>query len=257
MIYWENVHSTYRVARSMIRIRLVEWGFGGWNVQYAFLGNNFVRPDCKVMSRVGGLDGFESTEMDGFAPRRVSIDGIQVEEFTSGDMRDLSGVGGGDQGRLSRGGGGRGRSGNGVGVEEGNTIQHALLVCHPCNEEVEEEVDEVVEEEVFARTESYIYDDEDEWERLYKCTQKGCRYKAKKRTHLKKHLAHVHDIGVVWHQCMQDGCEYKAKESSTLKLHLAYVHDIGVVWHKCTQDGCEYKAKQRSSIKQHTSRHHA
>ena len=126
------------------------------------------------MSRVGGLDGFESTEMDEFAPRRVSNDGIQLEEFTSGDMRDLRWVGGGDQDRLSRGGGGRGGSGNGVAVQEGNTIQHALLVCHPCNEEVEE-VHEVVEEEVFAGTGSYRYDDE-EGERSYKCTQKGCGY---------------------------------------------------------------------------------
>ena len=65
-------------------------------------------------------------------------------------MRDIIGGEGGEQGTSSTGDEGFCGSGNGVVVEEGNTIQHALLVCHPCNEEVEEEVDEVVEEEVFA-----------------------------------------------------------------------------------------------------------
>jgi hypothetical protein len=94
----------------------------------------------------------------------------------------------------------------------------------------------------------------------FKCTQEGCQYKAKQRgtsraTSLKSHLAHVHDIGVVWHQCMLEGCDYKAKERGTLRQHLANVHDIGVVWFKCTQEGCEHKAKQRSNLKTHMNTH--
>ena len=50
---------------------------------------------------------------------------------------------------------------------------------------------------------------------------------------LKRHLASVHDIGVVWHQCGQ--CDMRFKHASNLKRHLANAHDVGVVWHQCDQ----------------------
>ena len=63
----------------------------------------------------------------------------------------------------------------------------------------------------------------------------------------------------MWHKCTQDGCECKAKERATLNKHLAHIHDIGVVCYGCTQVGCEYKAKQRGHLKKHlliTTRRH-
>jgi hypothetical protein len=95
-----------------------------------------------------------------------------------------------------------------------------------------------------------------EEEKKFACGEEGCGYKVKLRGNLKQHLAHVHDIGVVWFKCTQEGCEYKAKERGNLKLHLAHVHDIGVVWLKCTQAGCDCKAKQRGDIKKHLAHVH-
>ena len=87
--------------------------------------------------------------------------------------------------------------------------------------------------------------------RKFACDQPGCKYKAKHAGNLKKHKAHVHDIGVAWHFCDQPGCEYKAKHAGHLNQHKAYVHDIGVAWHFCDQPGCEYKAKRAATLHQH------
>ena len=47
----------------------------------------------------------------------------------------------------------------------------------------------------------------------------------------------------------------EAPSRGTLKRHLANVLDIGVVWLKCTQDGWEFKgeAEKGSSIKKQPS----
>ena len=108
-------------------------------------------------------------------------------------------------------------------------VQHDLLLCQPCE------------------TNSTIW---------YTCPQEGCDYKVKRRSHLKQHLADIHDIGVTWHTCPQEGCEYKAKQRQNIKRHLAQIHDIGVTWHTCPQEGCEYKTKKRDGLKQHLANVH-
>ena len=45
-------------------------------------------------------------------------------------------------------------------------------------------------------------------------------------------------MGVVWYKCPEEGCVHKAKWASHLKKHLASVHNKGVVWHKCPEKGC-------------------
>lgn len=69
---------------------------------------------------------------------------------------------------------------------------------------------------------------------LYVLKARG-EYKAKKASHLKSHLAQVHNVGVTWHPCTETGCEYKAKTTSDLKTHLAHAHtrqESGVVWRR-------------------------
>ena len=92
--------------------------------------------------------------------------------------------------------------------------------------------------------------------KLHHCPQQGCEHKGKFASHIKKHLADVHDIDVVWHYCPHQGCEYKAKRAGGIKRHLADFHDIGVTWHHCPQQGCEHKTKRASRMKQHLADAH-
>ena len=80
-----------------------------------------------------------------------------------------------------------------------------------------------------------------------------CKYKTKHAGDLKRHKAHVHNIGVVWHPC--DKCDHKCKQASALKKHKADVHDIDVVWHPC--DKCDFKSKQAGDLKKHKATHNS
>ena len=88
------------------------------------------------------------------------------------------------------------------------------------------------------------------------CGQAGCDYRTKRKVHLKRHGADVHDIGVAWHNCEPPGCDYRAKQKAHLNRHGADVHDIGVEWHYCEHPGCEFRSKRRGNIKRHGARVH-
>jgi hypothetical protein len=87
--------------------------------------------------------------------------------------------------------------------------------------------------------------------KMFSCDQSGCDHKCRWPSHLKQHLAFVHDIGMEWHHCDQSGCDHKCKQASDLKRHLANVHDIGVIWHHCDQSGCDHKSKHMGDLKTH------
>jgi hypothetical protein len=196
-----------------------------------------------------------------FAPNTTTtIDEFVLEEVVCGDLGILPGFQGGNKGKSIAGGVERTGSEN-TGKEE-DVVRHDLLVCQPCDEDVEVFADgktnsrgvgvdgvDGVNGQVAARL--YEYDKEEMKKRPFRCKQRGCNYRAKERFMIKRHLADIHDIGVKWHPCPQEGCEYKAKQRSHIKEHLAYIHCIGVTWHPCPQEGCKYKTKQRSKIKTH------
>ena len=58
-------------------------------------------------------------------------------------------------------------------------------------------------------------------------------------------------MDVVWRPCLESACRYKTKQASDLKRHLANVHNKGVVYHLFEEVGCQYKAKQAWSLKRH------
>ena len=198
-----------------------------------------------------------------FAPSiTTKIDEFMVEEVISADLGILPEFQGHNKGRSIAGG--VDGSGSDLVVEDYDVVRHDLLVCQPCDEDVEVIAERKtnssgvgvvgVNGQVAARL--YGYDKEEMKKRPYRCRQRGCKYRAKERTQLKSHLALIHDIGVTWHTCPQEGCEYKAKERGTIKNHLAHVHNIGVIWHTCPQAGCDFKAKMRSNLKRHISKYH-
>lgn len=71
---------------------------------------------------------------------------------------------------------------------------------------------------------------------------------------LKRHLANIHDIGVVWHKC--DHCDYSCKDPYNLKKHKANIHDIDVKYWICDVEGCTWKFKSSSDLKRHQSAQH-
>ena len=201
--------------------------------------------------------------MDMFAPNTTTvIDEFKVEEFTSTEQGILPGFQGHNEGTTTVDG--IKEAGNGEVVEDGNVVQHDLLVCQPCDGEVEVVTERKTDSrgvgvvgvngQVAARM--YEYDEDEIDERPYMCKQRGCKYRTKIRGKIKIHLAYIHNIGVTWHTCPREGCDYKAKQRGSIKTHLANIHDIGVTWHTCSQEGCEYKAKQRGSIKLHLAQIH-
>ena len=204
-----------------------------------------------------------ASDMDTFAPNTTTvIDDFKVEEFTSMEQGILGGFKGDNKGTTTVDG--IKEAGNGEMVEDGNVVQHDLLVCQPCDGEVEVVAERKtnsrgvgvvgVNGQVAARM--YEYNKKEMKKRPYRCNQRGCKYRTKQKQHIKRHLALIHDIGVTWHTCRQEGCEYKAKDRNSIKRHLAHIHDIGVTWHTCPQEGCEYKAKRGGSIKLHLSDFH-
>ena len=86
--------------------------------------------------------------------------------------------------------------------------------------------------------------------RVYECHV--CSYTSKKISHLKRHLSHIHDIGVKWHYC--NLCDSKFKDKTNFKRHLSNIHDIDVTWFKC--DHCDSKFKDKSSLNRHLSNIH-
>ncbi|GMI22246.1 hypothetical protein TrCOL_g8349 [Triparma columacea] len=198
-----------------------------------------------------------SSDMDMFAPNTTTIDDFKVEEFTSMEPGILPGFQGHNKGTTTVDGIKEAESGEVV--EDGNVVQHDLLVCQPCDEDVGVVAERKTNSkgigvvgmngQVVAGL--YEYDEKEIDKKPYRCTQRGCKYRAKERGMIKKHLANIHDIGVIWHTCPQEWCEYKAKQAGSIKSHLANIHDVGVTWHPCPQEGCEYKAKMRSHIKNH------
>ena len=200
-----------------------------------------------------------ASDMDMFAPNTTTtIDEFKVEEFTSMEPGILPGFQGHNKGTTTADG--IKEADNGEMIEDGNVVQHDLLVCQPCDDG---EVEVVAERKTNNRGVGvvgvngrvaaglYEYNKEEIDKRPYRCKQRGCKYRAKQRAHIKTHLANIHDIGVNFNTCPQEGCKYKAKKRGSLKQHLADIHDIGVTWHPCPQEGCEYKAKDRRSIKRH------
>ena len=93
-------------------------------------------------------------------------------------------------------------------------------------------------------------------EKKFACQWEGCNYRAALKGNLKRHMAHVHDVGVVWKYCDVMGCNFKAKERGSVKLHKMHVHDIGITWHYCNIKGCSYKSKTKGNLKMHKSMIH-
>ena len=172
-----------------------------------------------------------ASDMDMFAPNTTTvIDDFKVVESEEPGM--LPGFQGQHKGTTTVDG--IKEAGNGEVVEDGDVVQHDLLVCQPCDGEVEVVAERKTNSkgigvvgmngQVVAGL--YEYDEEEIYERPYRCTQRGCKYRAKQRGNLKSHLANIHDIGVTWHTCPQEGCEYKAKQRGSIKEHLANIHGI-------------------------------
>ena len=88
---------------------------------------------------------------------------------------------------------------------------------------------------------------------MHKCTEKDCPYSTKIKSHLKRHLWAVHDIGEgEMNKCTEKDCPYSTKIKSNLKPHLWQVHDIGEgEIFKCTEKDCPYSTKIKSNLKQH------
>ena len=45
---------------------------------------------------------------------------------------------------------------------------------------------------------------------------------------ISKYTKYLNTIGTTWYKCDQDGCDYKCKQASILKKHKAHIHDIGI-----------------------------
>ena len=77
-----------------------------------------------------------ASDMDTFAPNTTTtIDDFKVEEFTSTEQGILLGFQGQHKGKTTVDG--ITEAGNGETFENGNVVQHDLLVCQPCDGEVE------------------------------------------------------------------------------------------------------------------------
>ena len=149
-----------------------------------------------------------ASDMDMFAPNTTTvIDDFKVEEFTSTQPGILPGFQGHNKGTTTVDG--IREAGKGEVVEDGNVVQHDLLVCQPCDED--ENVEVVAEGKTNSRskkrkrgmTMEYYNDDGDDndenvdsWNgdgnsaTWHLC--KDCDYKAKRKSNLKKHRANIY-----------------------------------------------------------------
>ena len=60
---------------------------------------------------------------------------------------------------------------------------------------------------------------------VYQCEL--CDHSTTYSGNLVKHMAHKHDIGVIWYACTEPGCSHRSKQLIHLKQHIDRVHDIG------------------------------
>ena len=123
-----------------------------------------------------------------FAPIiTTTIDEFVLEEVVSADLGILHEFQGGKRGRSTAGGVGRSSSEHTVKLDD--VVRHDLLVCQPCDENVEVVAEGKtnsrgvgvvgVNGQVTARL--YEYDEKEIDERPYWCKQRGCKYKAKEK----------------------------------------------------------------------------
>ena len=61
---------------------------------------------------------------------------------------------------------------------------------------------------------------------IFPCDHYMCEYRAKTKGVLKRHLANIHDVDVIFHFCDQKGCKYLTKLAGDLKRHKANVHKV-------------------------------
>jgi uncharacterized C2H2 Zn-finger protein len=121
----------------------------------------------------------------------------------------------------------------------------AGLECYPCDEEGAGETHSASPASLIPFTMRAKRDTHS----TFKCPR--CSYNAKNASHLMRHLADKHDIGVTWHARGQPGCDFKAKRAASLTRHLADKHDIGVTWHARGQPGCDFKGKRAYNLTMH------
>jgi len=82
---------------------------------------------------------------------------------------------------------------------------------------------------------------------LHKCTE--CKYEAKYKSEIKKHLWRTHGIGEGKVSYCSE-CEYSSRRSGCLKKHLWEVHQIGEgIVHQCPH--CEYFGKRKAHLNAH------
>ena len=82
---------------------------------------------------------------------------------------------------------------------------------------------------------------------LHECTE--CKYEAKRKGEIKKHLWRTHGIGEGKISYCSE-CEYSSREKSKVKKHLWHVHNIGSgMIFNCSE--CEYSSKEKSKVKKH------
>ena len=84
--------------------------------------------------------------------------------------------------------------------------------CHLCNDKFKDK----------GNLKRHMAGKHDIGVKWHKCDHCDCKFKNK--SGLLQHLASVHNIGVRWTHC--DHCIYKSKRTS-LKRHMAHIHDIG------------------------------
>lgn len=93
-----------------------------------------------------------------------------------------------------------------------------------------------------------------EQERTFACEQ--CSKSFHHKHVLKRHMADMHGVDVVWHPCIEEGCGKRFKQAGQLINHRLYKHDIGVEWIHCTQEGCSSKFKRNNELTAHLAHRH-
>lgn len=94
--------------------------------------------------------------------------------------------------------------------------------------------------------------------RLFSCDQ--CEYTSEYKSHITRHLAFKHDVGVEWFVCPEVGCAYRAKTKDAVLKHQWTIHNVNVSGkfkvHACSFSGCVFFSKSRSHLLRHMWRIH-